>query len=47
MKRLIEFDMEDGETIWIEEEEPELEETTTQACRLKKGIEKIKDKISY
>lgn len=47
MKRLIEFDLGDGSSIWIEAEEPEVQEGTIQAGRLSEALRQVKAKITF
>jgi len=47
MKRLIEFDLGDGTSIWVEAEEPEPEGGTVRAGRLGDVLQKVKAKVTF
>jgi|GEM_PF-5482766 len=47
MRRLVEFDLGDGKSIWIEANEPESEVGTERAGRLGEMLQKVKAKVPF
>ena len=47
MRRLVEFDLGDGKSIWIEANEPESEVGTERAGRFSEAFQKVKAKVPF